>query len=143
MSWCSACKKELGDSLETCPDCGGNLDEMTPDPELVTDAEWVIVAEKTGFITGHLILSALEQAEIPRTVLGGQFDTVKMYEGYDTRILVPKRCRDEAKEIVDAILNSANEEGLFCSNCGATVNDEAKVCSECGETFSPTPQKSE
>ena len=137
MKWCPQCKKEQPETLELCPDCEGELDDAHPDPELVLDATWVTVAKNTGLVSGQLILAAFEQAEIPAEVVGGQFDTVKVYEGYDTKIKVPKRFFDQAKEIADQIMNDAQAGDLICSNCGANVSDEDTLCPECGESFGP------
>ena len=139
MTWCPRCRMEHAEEMKFCPDCDGKLLEEVPtDDELVTDIEWVTVAANTGKVLGHLIKARLEEAQIPVIIKGGQFDTVKTYEGFDTKIRVPKRFFDEAKVIAQDMMESPDEE-LACDSCGATVTEEDIVCPKCGERFGDDP----
>lgn len=102
--------------------------------ELVTDVKWVTVAERTGHVVGHLIRSRLEAEDIPVIITGATFDSVQVYAGYDTKLRVPKRFFDEAKQIVDDMLNSVNE-GVQCDQCGHDVSEEDLVCPNCNQVF--------
>lgn len=135
MTWCPRCRREHANDLDQCPECGGELlDEVPTDEDLLTDVEWVTVAKRTGHVMGRLIKQRLESADIPVILTGAGFDTVKLYEGYDGNISVPRRFFEEAQALVEDMLKGA-EDGLFCDNCNTQVTEEDLACPNCGEPF--------
>lgn len=137
MSWCKECNMGLPDNLEKCPECGGVLYENPvahKEDDPIDEIEWVVVAEKTGYVLGSLIKSRLESTGIHTIAKGSAFQAVQTYITPDTRILVPDKDYDEAKAIVDDMLASS-ESGLFCNMCGSSVQEEEDVCPSCGVNF--------
>jgi hypothetical protein len=110
--------------------------------DLITDVEWVTVAQSTGFVLGRIIQTELEAQGIPATVSGAVFDTVKLYETPDMKIRVPKRFFDQAKQIVDDLSADAGQT-LVCDSCGKEVGEMDTVCPHCGEDFVPDELKAD
>lgn len=135
MAKCQNCDLEVDENVSHCPECGEKIDwDSEGHDELMTDVEWVTVAERTGAVLGYLIKSRLESIDIPANLTGATVGSMPTYVGFDTKIQVPKRFFEEAKAIVDEMMKSSDE-GLFCNNCGSSVNEEDKECPNCGELF--------
>ncbi len=111
MPWCNACRREFAGEIETCPHCDAPLADEVPDADkLLTDVEWIVVAEHTGEVLGRLIQAKLESEGIPVTVTGSSFDSVRVYGAFDARICVPKRFEEDAKAMVDDMIQASKVE---------------------------------
>ena len=123
---------DVKDDFETTP--AEEEDEGRYGEELITDFEWVIVAENTGQIQAMLIKIELEEAGIPVILKGEQINIMPVAPVFDTKIWVPKRYLEIAQEIVDEFL-ARDDDDIVCSNCGAVVSESDPVCPECGAKF--------
>jgi predicted amidophosphoribosyltransferase len=135
MRWCPDCRKQVDSEETRCPDCGADLlDRIPAEGELLTDVEWVILAEKIGPVMTGLAKQRLESVGIPAIVKGGAIDTVVQYAGFDERIFVPQSHYVEARALLDDMMKESEAEPV-CGNCGGAVSFEDRVCPHCGEVF--------
>ncbi len=132
--FCNVCGSAVSEEDDVCPNCRADFraQEKEPPYDFLKSIQWVTVAQNTGEILGKLIKSSLENDGIPVTMTGSQADSVLVYDTFDSKIRVPKRFYDRAKEIADDILSGANELDN-CLKCGAEISEEDEVCPKCGE----------
>ena len=138
MTWCPKCRIQYSDETQTCTNCGGELmDEVPTDDELITDVEWVPIAQDINPVRARMLKDDLESAGIPVVITGTSMVSFHVYPSTENAILVPRRWADEAKQIFEDFM--ASDDGAvdqtICSNCGAVVDEGADKCPECGEVF--------
>jgi len=152
VPYCPKCHAEYVAGKTRCIDCDVDLVEELPfeDPEHPRYT-FEVLTESKGEILTRLIKAELDAAGIPSVLSGDMLGTVHIYPAHDSTIWVPTRHLPQAKEILEQVLATAEDDAtaeaetelLYCDNCGAEVPPDATACPNCGEAFDEADAKSD
>jgi hypothetical protein len=119
--FCPSCRAEYQPEINVCPDCEVELVEEAPPPEPPSDVALVRVFETADVALLPVIKSVLQAAEIPFITQGDEALGVLPVgrvgaggisaggHGLVATILVARERRDEARDLLDQIVDAPFE----------------------------------